>query len=807
MPISKTSIERNNFTGGLITEATALTFPENTAIEIDNFDINRNGSLRRRLGLDIETNGQVVDTGKTPLTFANHSITSYKWENAGNNPSRTIGIVQVGNELWFVDLFTSVLSNNILNGGAPVKLNDTLDVNISGNAPLDYAAIQGQCIISSSELDSPIVLGYSEEDDEIGVTPIKILVRDLWGLDDLLPTDERPAELDVEHDYNLRNQGWRAVSRSYDATTPSTTYITLAQKFPGFFKGNGNLKSEPELGIPVRGGGAAASSKRSQRRKIIKKYGSNAKGSDPIPVTTTTGYPSNADIPWVGKKSDGSFDTDLIEGAFYGTSPAPRGRFILDAFNRGGDRARLTELEGLNIDADSGNPSVVAAYANRVFYSGVDSVIEDPDERSPDYTGTIFFSQSIDNTVQLGRCYQEADPTSEDDPLLVATDGGVIKIAEASRIVKLVALEDSLVVVAENGVWAITGPDGVFKADEYAITQLTNVGCNNGDSVVVADNVLMYWGDSGIYALTSDQISGRLRPQNLTESTIQTFYNAIPNVSKLYCKAHFDEDNRKVSWLYSDSASYDGITLRHNYNRELILDTVLGSFYTRTIPVPTDGSFVAGYLAAENFINISNTQQVVVDGESVVVNGEEVVVTEQVRGLSATTLSYVSFKPNFSATNYGIFFSNYGNVEYKDWNEVDAAAHLVTGYELGGDTQRSKQVLYFTAHFNQSETGFELESGEIGLINPSSCLVQARWDFSDSTTSGKWGTPFQAYRLRRNYIPLDVSDPFDYGYSVITTKTKMRGTGRALSIRFDTEPEKDCHMLGWGMIITGEQDV
>jgi len=31
----------------------------------------------------------------------------------------------------------------------------------------------------------------------------------------------------------------------------------------------------------------------------------------------------------------------------------------------------------------------------------------------------------------------------------------------------------------------------------------------------------------------------------------------------------------------------------------------------------------------------------------------------------------------------------------------------------------------------------------------------------------------------------------------VTTKNKIRGRGRALSLKFSTEPQKDCQILGW----------
>jgi len=38
-----------------------------------------------------------------------------------------------------------------------------------------------------------------------------------------------------------------------------------------------------------------------------------------------------------------------------------------------------------------------------------------------------------------------------------------------------------------------------------------------------------------------------------------------------------------------------------------------------------------------------------------------------------------------------------------------------------------------------------------------------------------------------------------YSYSVITTRNKLRGKGRALSLKFRTEPYRDLQLLGWSI--------
>lgn len=83
--------------------------------------------------------------------------------------------------------------------------------------------------------------------------------------------------------------------------------------------------------------------------------------------------------------------------------------------------------------------------------------------------------------------------------------------------------------------------------------------------------------------------------------------------------------------------------------------------------------------------------------------------------------------------------------------------------------------------------------------NVSSCLVQAQWEWCTSDDSGRWGQQFQAYRYRHLFMEQDESATISLGYSVITTRNKLRGKGRALSLKFTSEPGKDLQLLGWSI--------
>jgi hypothetical protein len=91
-------------------------------------------------------------------------------------------------------------------------------------------------------------------------------------------------------------------------------------------------------------------------------------------------------------------------------------------------------------------------------------------------------------------------------------------------------------------------------------------------------------------------------------------------------------------------------------------------------------------------------------------------------------------------------------------------------------------------------TGTEEDGYE--AIRPSSLFVSSAWDFNDT-----FGASQQAYRLKFPVV-VDPSnlDVFDYPESVITSRLKVRGTGRSVRIRYESEEGKDFLLLGWGVI-------
>jgi len=745
-----------SFTKGLITEASPLTFPENASLDENNFVLNRDGSRSRRLGIDYENLYQLNSTGLTVDTIKESKQSFHRWTTPGGSSSVSIGIIRIEGKLWFVDLLTANPSANLLNGGSALTVTDL------SNAKLQTAVINNKCILVSEDLSKPVLLSYNSTTDTVTQTTIDIKVRDIWGLEDGLDVDERPAALSIEHKYNLRNQGW------------AENIVTVSTQWD-----DDNDPATPTVAT-----------------------------TDALNATRGAlgGYPSNADAFVLGKNSDATdanyekYDPTILEKNATSRFQVAKGRIIIDAFNRGSSRETNTDVTGLNTDQETGSLTTIAAYAQRLFYSGIVSNVTDPDAKSPNYSGYIFFTQVVTSDDQLGKCHQETDPTDSALNDVVASDGGTVQIPDCSKIIKIVPSQASLLIFAENGVWELYGDTGGFNATSFQLGKISDNGVLNADSIVFVNGAFFYWSNAGIYMLTPDAAGGRFKAVSLSLTTIQSLYLDIPELGKDFCKGYYDEKENRVRWLYNDNNDvvYNTTNYINKYNKELIYDLTLQAWYTNTFADLATGSpYIADYIQIPGYVIAEQDTNVVVNTNTVIDSSSNpVVITIDTPLNRSSQFSYLTIK----GTQFTI--SKFSSLQFKDWYTVDNvgadySSYLVTGYELYNDIMRRKQANYIFFYLKRTEDGYTEVGGNLELDKQSSCLVQAQWNWANSANSGKWGTQFQAYRLLRNYIPSGPTDTFDYGEEVIVTKNKIRGSGKTLSLKIESEAGKDMVLLGW----------
>ena len=86
-----------------------------------------------------------------------------------------------------------------------------------------------------------------------------------------------------------------------------------------------------------------------------------------------------------------------------------------------------------------------------------------------------------------------------------------------------------------------------------------------------------------------------------------------------------------------------------------------------------------------------------------------------------------------------------------------------------------------------------------------SALLTAKFDFAIDNASGKWSTPQQAYKystIRFNKTLTEAA----YPYSVVDTRLRVRGTGRVVVYRYESEPGKDFELIGRVTAFTAETE-
>jgi hypothetical protein len=136
--------------------------------------------------------------------------------------------------------------------------------------------------------------------------------------------------------------------------------------------------------------------------------------------------------------------------------------------------------------------------------------------------------------------------------------------------------------------------------------------------------------------------------------------------------------------------------------------------------------------------------------------------------------------------------------DFLDWGTTNYSSYAEAGYDFMGDLLLQKTAPYVTTYMRLTETAWE-GNEETGYQpdNPSSMLVSSFWDFRSTSSS----TPQQAYRFKRMPV-VNSSNLLDFNHpeSVIVTRMKLRGKGRSMRLKFESEQGKDFILLGFSVL-------
>lgn len=553
-------------------------------------------------------------------------------------------------------------------------------------------------------------------------------------------------------------------------------------------------------------------------------------------LTDNSAYPPLTHPWYSGKDSNGDFNDDIWKKVYTGTTLTGNGKFILDFYAK--DRSTASGVSGIAIEYENSRFKSVAAFSGRIWYAGLESQKN---------SGNIFFSKVIENSQDFGKCYQTNDPTSEVISDLLDSDGGVIKIPDAINIKIIYPFQQSIFVFAENGVWQITGVDGVFKASAYAVNKVSRVGIRSPQSFVSADGTPIWWSQYGIQTLSFDPVSGGGQENNITASTIQSFWDAISPSSKDKVVSVYDSISKRCYWFYPDNDE----TVDTKLNNVLVLDLNLEAFYpwrvsdeTSTTDYLLGGAFYTGFGAGQQELTVTtdgdtNTVYTASGGSDVNAGSFVTNTIYIIKTVGTTDFTLIGASSNtvgevFTATGAGsgtgvattanlliseqsspfvsgdpsivlivrdggtnkMTMATFSSRDFLDWGTADYTSFAEAGYDFVGDLTVAKNSPYIDVYCRTTEEGFELSEGEYVTIRPSSILVSSAWDFNDN-----FSTAQQGYRLKQPVVvDTDNLSNWDYPDTTIRTRLKLRGRGRSLRLRFESETGKDFNLLGYGQV-------
>lgn len=728
----------NTFVKGLITEASPLSYPPNSSYDEDNCILYQKGNRTRRLGIDYES-------GASPLTLTGYDITKlnsnavsgFVWHSPGGNSNLDYYVLQVGTNLYFFDLNTSPIS----------YLSSIGDVDISGYAVVSDAAAAASklqftvgngilyCAGSGFE---PFYVTLTNPGVSVSTTRIYIQIRDFDGLSDSAGAESEPSTLTAAHHYNLDNQGWAT------ATVYSGSGVTV-NTFDSY------------TGQPTT-------------KNII----------DPFIATYYTGcskYPPNNKVWYMAIDSKGTgFNVDQLRKLQVGSGLAAKGYFILNAFNK--DYTAASGIAGLTAVTTTNRPRAIGFFAGRVWYA---------------VGSSVYFSQVVTRPEMSGMCYQANDPTAQDINQLVASDGGVVTIPDMTNCIRLFAIGSGLMLLADNGVWFITGTAAGFSATDFTVVKISPIGCDAPDSIVDIDGEIYWFSKVGIQAMSKKTGFFSFAMTNIEKSiisnnTIQSFYNQLTDLSRQTAKASYDPANNVIQWLIKS----DTVATNIFYDRVLNYALNTKSFYPWT---------VSSTSSTPNIVDIFPTPQ-----------------PQRISGQTDRYTTYFKYLTIVPGINYGYLFSQFSDTTFADWRTFEGStgytydSFLETGYELLGNPSadgstmipalmQKKQIPFLMAYMMRTEQNYVGSSGQYTVDKPSYCQMTTKWDWSSSTTSNKWSTPVNLYRVTRLVPPDDTNTALDNGYATVVTKNKIRGNGRAIQFRFHCNYiGYDFNILGWAVI-------
>jgi hypothetical protein len=779
---------QNNFLGGFKTEFTGLNFPENACTSVDNCVFSLIGDVLRREGINFEDNFTTHQINRAEV-----AISTYKWANVGGDGQTQMLVMQVGGTLYFFDITTATaadpLSTQLL--ASTISLSNFQAGVTSPNAvECQFSDGNGYLFVYNT-LCNPFYITYNPTGQVMTGAAITVQIRDFNGCAEPgVGVSTRPGTLTAEHEYNLTNQGWTigtpwtgVSNTNFTLNAGNVTLNIVSQNNTSSVTNGDIIQLTGAIDVSGNIGGFTATgvvnSYITPFTSItidITSFPSNQAGGTVLGANGVTlslpnvgyintwftdigNYPSNADVWWQYKNSSDVFDPATQIGTVtVANASAPMGHWILNAFDQ--NRSAVSTVTGITEIITGARPRTGTFYSGRVWYAGVDAAFQATgDAVYTTWTENIYFSQVVTTgtqggpSVNFGQCFQVNDPTDEDLFDILPTDGGVLTIQGTGAIYKLFPVVNGILVFAANGIWFITGSQGIgFSATDYTVTKISNVQVVSGTSFINVLGWPVFWNEEGIYNVTPGKGIGGLTVENLALGTILSYYNNIPLISKQYARGDYNPISFVLQWAFRSTPETD-VTSRYQYDTILSLNTANRAFYLYSLP--TAASYTTGVTPY-----IHDIKYVAPPGGG---SFDDPVFKYVTSSFTGTTYNFTFSEENDSTTYFDFFsFDNVG---------VNYTSTFTAGYQLHGNAARRWHPEYVYV-FSRQNTA-------------TAYFINGIFDFGKQST------------IQMCTNALTMTGPWSNG--MIFRRHRIRGEGIAFQLQISSVPGVPFDIMGWAI--------
>lgn len=477
-------------------------------------------------------------------------------------------------------------------------------------------------------------------------------------------------------------------------------------------------------------------------------------------------YPSNNMQWFIGKDVNNSFSPTELLKIYFGTTPAPKGKYILNYYTK--NRSEPSGIVNLPLSIQVlDRPVQSITYAGRLFML---------------CNQELLYSQVLaDDKTKASKCYQDADPTSEEISDLVATDGGVIPLPAIGNGVGMAVIDTYLLVFGDKGVVAIYGDAAAnFKATGHTVRQVSTESCFSKESIVSTDNGVFFWSSSGIQQITIENVSGVPIVQNISLQTIKSFINRIDAEKIKKVKGIYNKAQNRISWWYpsQDLKGLDSV---------LLLDLSRGIWYPWRISNTSDSPAVVTPLSISESFSIRPSSKIYVNSTQVRAGDSAVIIGDAEE--DRQDLSNVIFLAVDRASKQ-FTFAEFYDKSFTDWMSSAGQAQPYKAYALSGaivaeQTFRRKTLVYLEAIMRRTE---------LKDMFKSSCMMSTRWNWHVNKDAFKWDSAQEIYRANKKDLA---------SLKFVKSKTRVRGIGDALQLYIESPEGYDCRLEGFALDLEG----